>query len=83
MSKADQKQVADNAPAQQPRELRQDQAQQEQRGGAQRSREDRVREAAYAAAERRGFAPGREVDDWLEAEQQVGDGATGGARQGS
>ncbi|MEJ8859421.1 DUF2934 domain-containing protein [Variovorax robiniae] len=39
--------------------------------GARASREDRIRLAAYAAAERRGFAPGFETDDWLEAEQQV------------
>jgi len=35
------------------------------------SREDRVRLAAYAAAERRGFVPGHEVEDWLAAEQEV------------
>ncbi|WP_237071800.1 DUF2934 domain-containing protein [Mizugakiibacter sediminis] len=27
--------------------------------------------AAYFRAERRGFAPGRELDDWLEAEREV------------
>lgn len=35
------------------------------------SREDRIREAAYAASERRGFAPGHETDDWLQAEREV------------
>ena len=30
-----------------------------------------VAEAAYYAAERRGFAPGFEMDDWLAAEQEV------------
>lgn len=30
-----------------------------------------VRLAAYFHAERRGFAPGREVDDWLAAELEV------------
>jgi hypothetical protein len=28
-------------------------------------------EAAYLRAERRGFEPGREVEDWLAAEQEV------------
>lgn len=35
------------------------------------TREERIRLAAYAAAERRGFAPGFETDDWLEAERQI------------
>jgi Protein of unknown function (DUF2934) len=38
------------------------------------SNESRYRmicEAAYLRAERRGFAPGQEVDDWLAAEQEV------------
>jgi len=30
-----------------------------------------VAEAAYYRAEQRGFAPGNEMDDWLEAEQDV------------
>jgi hypothetical protein len=41
------------------------------------SREARIREAAYAAYERRGKAPGREEEDWLEAERSIdaeGDG---------
>jgi hypothetical protein len=32
------------------------------------ARERRVREAAYFNAERRGFAPGHEIEDWLAAE---------------
>lgn len=28
--------------------------------------------AAYYRAERRGFAPGRELDDWLESEAEIG-----------
>jgi hypothetical protein len=28
-------------------------------------------EAAYYRAERRGFAPGRELDDWLAAETEI------------
>ena len=39
--------------------------------GAPVDRETKVREAAYAAAERRGFAPGQEIEDWLEAERAV------------
>jgi len=35
------------------------------------SQQDRIRRAAYAAAEQRGFTPGFELDDWLEAEKQV------------
>lgn len=34
-------------------------------------REQRIREAAYLRAERRGFAPGHELEDWLDAEQEV------------
>jgi hypothetical protein len=30
-----------------------------------------ISEAAYLRAERRGFEPGREVEDWLAAEQEV------------
>ena len=30
-----------------------------------------IAESAYLRAERRGFAPGHEVDDWLEAEVEV------------
>jgi hypothetical protein len=35
------------------------------------TREQRIAEAAYWRAERRGFAPGRELDDWLEAEREI------------
>lgn len=35
------------------------------------SREARIAERAYWRAERRGFAPGGEIDDWLAAEQEV------------
>jgi Protein of unknown function (DUF2934) len=37
------------------------------------SRAARIAEAAYWRAERRGFAPGRELDDWLEAEREIDD----------
>jgi hypothetical protein len=30
-----------------------------------------ISEAAYLRAERRGFVPGHEVEDWLAAEQEV------------
>jgi hypothetical protein len=30
-----------------------------------------IAEVAYLSAERRGFSPGYELDDWLQAEQEV------------
>jgi hypothetical protein len=39
--------------------------------GATTTREERIRLAAYAAAEQRGFATGFETDDWLEAERRI------------
>jgi hypothetical protein len=35
---------------------------------SQAERDLRIREAAYFNAERRGFAPGHELEDWLVAE---------------
>ncbi|HUK03008.1 MAG TPA: DUF2934 domain-containing protein [Steroidobacteraceae bacterium] len=35
------------------------------------SRRGMIAEAAYWRAERRGFAPGNEMDDWLAAEREV------------
>ena len=35
------------------------------------SREARIAEAAYWRAERRGFAPGGEMEDWLQAEREL------------
>lgn len=35
------------------------------------AREEMIRTAAYLLAERRGFSPGREWDDWLEAERHI------------
>ena len=32
----------------------------------------RIAEAAYYRAERRGFSPGYEEEDWLAAEQEIG-----------
>ena len=34
--------------------------------------QEMVAERAYCKAEKRGFAPGREMDDWLAAEREVG-----------
>lgn len=42
--------------------------------GSDPAREARIREMAYALAAERGFAPGQEVDDWLEAERRLGVG---------
>lgn len=41
------------------------------RPDAELSRDERIRLAAYAIAERRGFEGGSETEDWLEAERQV------------
>ncbi len=35
------------------------------------AREEMIRKAAYLLAERRGFCPGKELDDWLAAERQI------------
>jgi hypothetical protein len=35
------------------------------------TRSERIRLAAYLAAERRGFEPGYEESDWLQAEREV------------
>jgi hypothetical protein len=41
------------------------------------SREARIAERAYWRAERRGFEPGHELEDWLHAEKDVdGDGSS-------
>lgn len=42
--------------------------------GAADAREQRIREAAYALAQQRGFEPGRDMEDWLEAERLDGVG---------
>jgi hypothetical protein len=42
------------------------------RAGTLEDRRRIIREAAYCVAEQRGFAPGRELDDWLLAEKLVG-----------
>jgi hypothetical protein len=34
-------------------------------------RHDRIAKAAYLRAERRNFAPGHELEDWLAAEEEV------------
>jgi hypothetical protein len=35
----------------------------------------KIAEAAYFRAERRGFAPGYEIEDWLEAEKEIRSGS--------
>lgn len=40
-------------------------------GGDACPREQMIAEAAYYHAERRGFAPGNEMSDWLQAEADV------------
>jgi hypothetical protein len=35
------------------------------------SRRQRIADAAYRKAEQRDFAPGHELDDWLEAEREI------------
>lgn len=47
------------------------------------SREARIAEAAYWRAERRGFAPGHELDDWLSAEKEIDDEQQGQRQQRS
>lgn len=54
-----------------------------QGGSASITREQRqfmICEAAYYIAEHRGFEPGHDVDDWLEAEQQIDAVLTSSAR---
>lgn len=42
-------------------------------GGDGNERQAAIAEAAYYRSERRGFAPGYEIDDWLAAEAEVTD----------
>ncbi len=44
-------------------------------GDADEARRHRIAERAFRRAEARGFAPGRELDDWLAAEAEERDGA--------
>jgi Protein of unknown function (DUF2934) len=45
------------------------------------SREAMIREAAYFRAERRGFAQGAELDDWLAAEAEIDQALTSPAQR--
>lgn len=36
---------------------------------------ERITQRAYEIAERRGFSPGHELDDWLQAEREIEAGA--------
>jgi hypothetical protein len=47
------------------------QAQGQAESGDTSSREARIRDAAYAAYQRRAGEPGNDVDDWLQAESEV------------
>ena len=40
-------------------------------GGFAEGRLQQIAEAAYFLAEARGFAPGRELEDWLAAEREI------------
>jgi hypothetical protein len=42
-------------------------------GASHEARRRRIAERAYRRAEQRGFAPGRELDDWLAAEAEERD----------
>jgi hypothetical protein len=42
------------------------------------SRHERIAEAAYYLAEKRGFEPGKELEDWREAESRI-DRSAGGS----
>lgn len=44
-------------------------------------RHDRIARAAYRRAQARGFEPGHELDDWLEAEQEVAAAENDGANE--
>ena len=41
------------------------------RGSDLEQRHEMIAEAAYYCAERRGFAPGHELEDWMQAEAQI------------
>ena len=39
-------------------------------------RHRKIAEAAYYKSEHRGFSPGREIEDWLEAEREIDEAST-------
>jgi hypothetical protein len=43
----------------------------ESSSGSDDPRQDAIAKAAYYRAEQRGFAPGHEMEDWLDAEREV------------
>lgn len=51
-------------------------AEEHQAGSGSDARQDDIAVAAYYRAEARGFAPGNEMHDWLEAEQAIQAGST-------
>jgi hypothetical protein len=40
-------------------------------GSLSRDLEERITQRAYEIAEQRGFSPGHELDDWLQAEREI------------
>lgn len=40
-------------------------------GATESDRQERIAKAAYSKAEKRGFAPGSDWDDWLDAEREI------------
>ncbi|OGL46836.1 MAG: hypothetical protein A2149_05045 [Candidatus Schekmanbacteria bacterium RBG_16_38_11] len=42
-----------------------------QRSSSQKDLSEEVRKVAYGLYEKRGCTPGRDLDDWLEAEKQI------------
>jgi hypothetical protein len=54
-----------------PQAFRSDESSSRQTGQSPCSREQMIAEAAYYRAERRGFEPGDEMSDWLQAEADV------------
>jgi hypothetical protein len=63
--------AAQQQPAAQPTEVTATHLERREIPSFSESREARIAEAAYWRAERRGFVPGQELDDWLAAEKEV------------
>jgi hypothetical protein len=63
-SKGEKKKISNNSPPKTLAKPRQSRAKEE-------DRHHRILEAAYYRAERRGFVPGAELDDWLAAEAEI------------
>jgi hypothetical protein len=48
--------------------------------GEERERWEMIAAAAYFRAEKRGFAPGKEIDDWIAAEREITDRLDGNSK---